>query len=110
MDKEKSIIEQFLEGGWVISLIGALGMLARILNSNVKHTIWDFVRKIVVAIIASIIAWFMLEQSQFTNFTKALIYGVVGVVSPEIIEGIILLIKKLFDRPQRIIDFLLRKE
>jgi len=95
MDTEKTIVDRFAEGGWIVSLIGAGGMLARILHSNAKYSIG--------------ISWFILEQSDFSSFTKALIYGIVGVVSPEVIEGVILIFKKFFEKPQLIIDFILRR-
>jgi hypothetical protein len=109
MDTEKTIVDRFTEGGWIVSLIGAGGMLARILHSNTKYSIGAYVRKILAAGISSSIAWFVLEQSDFSSFTKALIYGIVGVVSPEVIEGVILIFRKFFEKPQVIIDFILRR-
>jgi hypothetical protein len=41
------------------------------------------------AMLCSGIAWFVLEQTDISSLTKAISYGVVGVVSPEIVNGLI---------------------
>lgn len=89
MEPEKSMIKAFLEGGWVIPLIGATGMIARIMSSNTKLTVLELIKKITTAAIASGIAWFVLEQTDISSLYKAITYGVIGVVSPEIISGIV---------------------
>jgi hypothetical protein len=110
MSDERTLIHQFFfEGGWYVTLIGAGGAIARILNSDEKHSIWDFFRKIVVAAIASGISWFVLEQADFSSFTKAIVYGVIGVVSPELIDGLIALARKTMRKPGALIDFLSKK-
>ena len=89
MDQEKSMLKAFIEGGWVIPLIGAIAMIARILSSDAKLTTWDLVKKITTAAIASGIAWFVLEQTDISSLYKAITYGIIGVISPEIISGIV---------------------
>jgi hypothetical protein len=110
MSDEKTLIHQFLfEGGWYVTLISVGGATARILNSDERHSIWDFFRKIVVAAIVSGISWFVLEQANFSSFTKAVVYGVIGVVSPELIDGLITLAKKIARRPSMVLDIFIKK-
>lgn len=39
--------------------------------------------------IASLIAWFIMEQFEVNSMYKALAYGLVGLNSPEIINGVL---------------------
>lgn len=89
MEPEKSMIKEFLDGGWVIPLIGATAMIARLLSTNRRASIWEQLKKIITAALASGIAWFVLEQTDISSLYKAITYGVIGVISPEIIAGIV---------------------
>lgn len=97
------MLKEFLEGGWLIPLIGSCAMLARLLSSSKKIGISEYLKKIFSAAIASGIAWFILEQTEIPSLYKAITYGVIGVVSPEIIEGIVKLGKGFQANPQKYI-------
>ena len=103
MDSERSIIKEFIEGGWIIPLIGAAAMLARLMSSDTKFSIIEQLKKIISAGIASGIAWFILEQTDISSLYKAIAYGIIGVVSPEIINGLVKLGKKFQKDPQKFI-------
>ena len=103
MEPEKSIIKEFLEGGWVIPLIGAAAMLARLLSAQKKVGILEYAKKITAAAISSSIAWFILEQTDISSLYKAICYGIIGVISPEIINGIIKLGKRFQEDPEKYI-------
>jgi len=89
MEPEKSIIKEFLNGGWLVSLIGAAAMFARLLHANKDLSCMEQFKKIVTAGIAATIAWFVLEQTDVSSLTKAITYGIIGVISPEVITGIV---------------------
>ncbi len=101
MEPEKSLLKEFVDGGWVIPLIGAAAMLARLLSSEVKISISDQLKKILSAAISSGIAWFVLEQTDISSLYKAITYGIIGVISPEIINGIVKLAKKFQTNPEK---------
>lgn len=103
MEPDKSLIKDFLEGGWIIMMIGGSAMLARLLSSSATVKLSDYFKKIVSAAIASGIAWFILKDVQGWELPKAIAYGVVGVISPEIIDGIITLGKKFAKNPEKFI-------
>lgn len=103
MEPEKSLIKEFLDGGWVIPMVGAVGMFARILTSNTKSTLLEQIKKIVTAAIASGISWFVLEQTDISSLYKAITYGIIGVISPEIIAGIVKLGQSFSKNPTRFI-------
>lgn len=103
MEPEKSLIKEFLDGGWIIPLIGAAAMLARLLSAQKKIGIIEYGKKITAAGISSSIAWFILEQTDISSLYKAISYGIIGVISPEIINGIIKLGKKFQADPEKFI-------
>lgn len=99
MDHQKDLANEFISGGWVILVIGACGMAARIIYSGAKHTLGESFRKIFGAVLCSGIAWFILEQTDIQSIYKAMAYGIVGVVSPEIIQGLINVATKIAKDP-----------
>ena len=46
MEPEKSLLKEFLQGGWVVPLIGAGAMLARLLSGENNYTWWQQLKKI----------------------------------------------------------------
>ena len=104
--EDKDILMEFLRGGWIVALIGALGMLARTFMDGVKRSCTEQIKRIIAAAICSTIAWFILEQVEVSSLTKAISYGITGVISPEILQGITLLSKKFDKKPE---DFLKKK-
>lgn len=103
MEDEKSIIKEFINGGWIIPMIGAAAMIARLMSNPVKMTLMEQLRRILSAAISSSIAWFILEQTDISSFYKAVTYGIIGVISPEIIGGIIKLGKMFQNNPEKFI-------
>ena len=94
MDPEKTIIKEFLNGGWLVPLIGAAAMFARLLSAPNELSIKQQFKRIFTAALASGVAWFVLEQTDISSLTKAITYGIIGVVSPEVISGLVKLAKK----------------
>lgn len=103
MEPEKSLIKEFIEGGWIIPVIGSAAMLARLLSAQKKIGAIEYGKKITVAAISSTIAWFILEQTDISSLYKAICYGVIGVISPEIINGIIKLGRKFQADPEKFV-------
>jgi len=101
MDDKKNLIQEFINGGWIILIVGAAGMAARIIYSGTKHSVLEIIKKIFAAMLCSGIAWFILEQTDISSLTKAISYGVVGVVSPEIVNGIIKIAAKFAKNPTK---------
>ena len=79
MEPEKSLLKEFLQGGWVVPLIGAGAMLARLLSGENNYTWWQQLKKIFTAGLSAGIAWFILEQTEISSLYKAVTYGIIGV-------------------------------
>jgi predicted MFS family arabinose efflux permease len=106
MDGLDKFIPLFLNGGWVVLLIGAAGMIARLVTSKNpdEKTLAHAMSNILAAMLTSMIAWFMLEQFAIEPIYKALIYGLAGLNSPEILGGVIKLSTKFSDDPSGFIS------
>ena len=91
MKNLNEFIPAFLNGGWVVLLIGAAGMVARLVTSDSPEetSANNIVKNIMAAMITSLLAWFILEQFEIDSLYKALIYGLGGLNSPEILKGIL---------------------
>lgn len=103
MEPEKSMIKEFINGGWVIPLIGAAAMIARLMSTRNNGGIFEHIKKILTASIASGIAWFVLEQTDINSLYKAITYGIIGVISPEVISGIIKLGQSFSKNPNKFV-------
>jgi hypothetical protein len=101
MEPEKSMLREFINGGWIIPLVGAAGMLARLMTAKKEYTILEQFKNIISAALSAAIAWFILEQTDIPSLYKAITYGIIGVVSPEIITGIIKLAKNFERSPEK---------
>lgn len=102
--EEKDLLMEFLRGGWIVALIGALGMVARTFMDGIKRSCLEQTKRIIAAAICSTIAWFILEQVDVSSLTKAISYGITGVISPEILQGITLLSKKFAKKPEQFLN------
>lgn len=117
MPDNKDLIKEFLSGGWLVAAIGAAGMIARLLSDDTKATFATQIKKIVVASICAVIAWFLLENIDISSLVKAVIYGVIGVISPEIVNGLAKMGKMFSKNPgnflqsilQSVLDFFIKK-
>ena len=58
-------------------------------------------KRILTAALASGVAWFILEQTDVSSLTKAITYGIIGVVSPEVIGGIVRLAQRFEKNPEK---------
>ena len=103
MEPEKSIIKEFLNGGWLVPLVGAAAMFARLLSGQNELSVKQQLKRILTAAIAAGIAWFVLEQTDVSSLTKAITYGIIGVVSPDVISGIVRLGERFAKNPEKFI-------
>ena len=115
MEPEKSLFDEFIKGGWIIPFVGASAMIARLLSTDDHGYSWlEQAKRVVSAAIASSITWVILDSGVVMGpvdhtaqyqLAKAIAYGVVGVISPEIIGGIIKLGKKFNNNPLFFLKF-----
>lgn len=104
MDADRSLLHEFIRGGWLVTILGGAGMAIRLCFSDgPKYTIIEQFKRISAAAAAATIAWFVLEQTDIASLYKAISYGIVGVISPEIIHGIIKIAKRFEKNPEKFV-------
>jgi predicted MFS family arabinose efflux permease len=106
MDDLTKFIPLFLNGGWIVLFIGAAGMVARLATSKNPDdkTLPQILSNVFAAMVASMIAWFVMEQFEVDAMWKAITYGLVGLNSPELLSGIIKLSTKFSENPSEFIS------
>jgi hypothetical protein len=104
MDNLEEFIPKFIKGGWIVTIIGAAGMIARLVVSEEESNANSVLKNISAAMIASSISWFILEQFEMNSMFKALAYGLVGLNSPELLKGITKISSSFSDDPSKFIS------
>lgn len=103
MEPEKSLLKEFLNGGWIIPMIGAASMFARLISMSDRSSMVCQFKKVFVASLTSTIMWALIHDIDLLDLHKAVIYGITGVISPEIIHGVVNLGKKFSKSPDSFI-------
>ncbi len=80
--------QDFKRGGWVVSLLGGAGMLARMLLNDESHPVIYYLRKIIAGAIVGVIIYFALYGTSISGLQKSIIMSTAGAGAPEIMENI----------------------
>ena len=75
-------------------------MSLRLLIVREHSSIKEHLKKIFVASASCGVAYFLLEPANIGDFYKAVAYGIIGVTSPEIIEGMVKIAKSFSRNPE----------
>ena len=86
--------EDFKHGGWVVSLLGGAGMLARMLIDDETHPLIFWIKKMLAGAIVGIIVYFALYGTNISGLYKSIIMSTAGAGAPEIMGRI----KKFFKK------------
>ena len=77
-------LQEFKRGGWVVSMLGLGGAVARWLVSDENSTIMRLVKKSIAGAIVGVISFFVLWGQEIPGIYKALIMCTSGAMAPEI--------------------------
>lgn len=77
-------IESFRKGGWIVAMLGSLGILARLLLAKVKPTFCEAIKKTTAGGIVGVIAYFALHGTNIDPLYKSVIYATAGAFAPEL--------------------------
>lgn len=80
--------QDFKRGGWVVSLLGGAGMLARMLLNDESHPVIYYLRKVIAGAIVGVIVYFALYGTDISGLQKSIIMSTAGAGAPEIMENI----------------------
>ena len=88
-------MEDFKKGGWLVSLLGGAGVLARMLLTDKNSPLIVWIRKILAGTIIGVLTYFALWGQPIDGIYKAVIFSVSGALGNDLIEMIISRFKKI---------------
>lgn len=80
------IVEEFKRAGWIMGVLGALGMIARLVFTNEKFAIFVWGRKAFAASIVGLLVFFSMYESGIPEMYKSVICSISGSFAPELFE------------------------
>jgi hypothetical protein len=84
----------FKEGGWIVSILGGAGTIARLLIEDENHPVRFWFFRIVAGAIVGCICYFALWGTSLSGIQKSIILSTAGAFSPELL----IRFKKLFSK------------
>jgi hypothetical protein len=80
-------LKAFGAGGWIVSFIGAAGMVGRLLIDDAEEANWRrSLKHVAAASLFAIIAFFVTYAWKLSAINKAIIQGLTGALAPELVE------------------------
>ena len=76
----------FKSGGWLVALLGALGMAARMILTDERQPVVVWVKKIVAGGIVGVLMYFALHGSNIDPLYKSILFSISGAIAPDIFE------------------------
>lgn len=86
--------EDFKRGGWIVSILGGAGVIARLLIEDDNHPLIFWIRRGVAGVIVGCLCYFALWGVDMQGIHKSIILCSAGAYSPEIMEQL----RKRFNR------------
>jgi hypothetical protein len=83
------ILHSFIDGGWLVLIVGTAGMIARLALFSGKVTILHCIKNLIAAMFCSSVTWFILEEIKIHFMYKAIVYTLAGLDAPELMKGVL---------------------
>lgn len=80
------LAEEFKKGGWIMAILGGLGMLARLILTNERYSLFVWVRKIIAGGIVGVLAYFAMHGTEMAEIYKSVACSICGSMAPELFE------------------------
>lgn len=87
-DTLKSVAEEFKKTGWVMAILGALGMIARLILTNEKFVWAIWTRKAIAGGIVGVLCYFGLYEAEIDPLYRSVLCSIAGSLAPELFEFI----------------------
>jgi len=81
------IVDEFKRGGWIMGLLGALGMLARLILTNEKFILFIWIRKGIAGGIIGVLIYLSLYGFDIAPMYKSVICSMSGSFAPELFDA-----------------------
>lgn len=93
------IFQSFVDGGWLVLIVGMAGMMARLALFSGKVTLIHCFKNLIAAMFCSCVTWFVLEEIKIHFMYKAIIYTLAGLDAPELMSGVLKLARGFAQDP-----------
>ena len=82
----QEVASEFIKGGWIVAILGALGATARLMLSPQKHNCVVWAKKITAGGIVGVLTYFALYPLEIDPMYKAVMFSISGALAPELFE------------------------
>lgn len=79
-------LDDFKRGGWIVSILGGAGMLARLLLDDEQHPVRFWIARIVAGSIVGVVCYFALWGTDISGIYKSIIMSTAGAGAPELMR------------------------
>ena len=86
------MLDELKTGGWIMAILGGIGMLARLILTNEEYSFVTWTRKIIAGGIVGVLAYFALNDTSLLPIYKSVLCSISGSIAPELFE----LVRKTF--------------
>lgn len=80
------LAEEFKKGGWIMAILGGLGMLARLILTNERYSFFIWLRKVIAGGIVGVLAYFAMYGMDVAEIYKSVACSICGSLAPELFE------------------------
>jgi len=102
-DHRQELLNRLLDDGWIIALIGASAMVARLLSTINNGSFIVQIKEVFASALFTTVVWLLVDTIDINSLYKAILYGLSGLVAPEIIQGVIKIANRYKKDPEKII-------
>jgi len=96
-DTFAQLSEEFKRGGWIMAIMGGIGMLVRLILTNEEYSFLIWFRKVIAGTFVGLICYFSLYGSGIEEIYKSVVCSIAGSIAPELFEKLrVNIIKKIF--------------
>jgi len=82
----QEVASEFIKGGWIVGILGAMGAAARLMLSAQKYHWVVWVKKIAAGGIVGVLTYFALYPIDMDPMYKAVLFSISGAIAPELVE------------------------
>lgn len=81
-----NMMEELRSGGWIMAILGGIGMLARLILTNEEYSFAIWIRKIIAGGIVGVLVYFALYGADILPIYKSVLCSISGSIAPELFD------------------------
>lgn len=85
-DTYTQVVEEFKRAGWLMGVLAAMGMIARLVLTNEKFKFFVWTRKVIAASIVGILVHFGSHELDISDMYRSVLCAISGSFAPELFD------------------------